>query len=232
MNTLPEAGRGLAGYWPLNEGSGGSAIDWSGNGGNGTWYGVGVGTNGTYYSAGKTSQWAGAFDGTSTYINAGASAALKPTQITIVGWVNLSASQTATCSPVSRGNINYGSGYFFTLSPSSVRFYASYGGGGNQYDIISANGTYTGWNFYAAVASASDVQLYVNGTMLTHKGSRSGLLGYASGDTATVIGGALSSAPTLSNGTWQPCLGSINDVRVYGRALSANEIQEIYNAEK
>ncbi len=52
---------GLVGYWPLNEGNGATAIDQSGNGGNGTWSGAQAGTSG-YYSVGKIGSWAGYFN--------------------------------------------------------------------------------------------------------------------------------------------------------------------------
>ena len=228
LEPLDYGDSSLVGYWPMNEGTGNFAYDFSGNNSTGTWSGTQAGTSG-YYSAGKVGSWAGYFNGTNDYVDAGT---VKPSQITITLWTNESSAQTQNCSLVSRGNLNYGSGYFLLLGGSSVTWESSYGGGGYQYNIISASGQpINSWYFLTAVASASNVQLYANGRLVA-SGSRTNLLSYQSGDTDTMIGSSLSYAPTLINGSWQPCLALIDDIRIYNRALSAAEIQAMYNAGK
>ena len=127
--------------------------------------------------------------------------------------------------------MNNGSGYFLYVSNGGgITWSASYGGGGYQYDSINSTGPTNTWYHLTVVASASNVQIYINGKLVA-SGPRTNLLGYSIGDTDTMIGSALSYAPTLINGSWQPCLGLIDDVRIYNRALSAAEVQALYNAE-
>jgi type II secretory pathway pseudopilin PulG len=78
---------GLVGYWNLNEGSGSSTIDQSGNVNNGTWSGTASGNNGTYYTGGKIGSNAGYFNGTNDYVNLGNPTALQvPNAISVVAW--------------------------------------------------------------------------------------------------------------------------------------------------
>jgi prepilin-type N-terminal cleavage/methylation domain-containing protein len=79
---------GLVGYWPMNEGTGSSTLDQSGNGNNGTWSGTPIGSNGTYYTGGIVGNYAGDFNGSNDYVNLGSSATLQVPTISVFAWAN------------------------------------------------------------------------------------------------------------------------------------------------
>lgn len=224
LTSLPESGRGLVGYWPLNEGTGGTAIDWSGNSDGGTWAGTQAGTSG-YYSAGKNWQWAGAFDGASTYV--GIPFASDPVTLntaTFIAWIYPTA-ETA------------GDGILYSrASTQAIGMTFNSNGNGLGYTWDNQNGStfnWTGgptiplntWSFVAAVINTNNAVLYV-GT--------GGVLKSAVNNVANV-------AQTL-NGTLDIGLdsysslrsfkGLIGEARLYSRALSDSEIRQIYSMEQ
>jgi len=76
------------------------------------------------------------------------------------------------------------------------------------------------WDFYCATRSGTDGNIYQNGMNI-----KSGAAGTpTSGTTAVYIGNNSGSTHSLG--------GYMDDVRLYGRALSALEIQQLYNAGK
>ncbi len=222
INTLPEAGRGLVGYWPLNEGSGSSAIDWSGNGNNGTLSG-GAG----YYSPGKTEQWAGSFNGSSAYISVPDNASLDPSSsITVAGWFYFTTDTTQSVYyPVAKEGSS-GGGWALGLQGT----YTNCGSGKNgtfyaylNQGILCASSpsSLNTWYFVAFTYDNGTSNLYINGT----------LVGRSTSLTMTSNASMPLNIGRRSDATWY-WPGYIQDVRFYGRALSAAEIQQIYNAEK
>ncbi len=218
LALLPQ-GEGLVGYWSLDEGSGMTAFDGSGNGNNGTWNGTASGTSG-YYSAGKVGNWAGYFNGSNDYVNAGTSTAYQFTgPFTISAWVNPSGIGVFVSKEDAGGN-----GYIFAdYTSSTVNFCIfngstqnceGYGGGTNA----PPEGA---WSFVVAVYNGSSLSYYLNGSFVSL--------------TTTTIVPTVSTGPLVigltQRGGFSDFSGLIDDVRIYNRALSATEIQAIYNAE-
>lgn len=123
--------RGLVGYWPLDEGSGSTANDLSGNQNNGTWSGTQASPNSSYYGAGKVYPYAGWFDGSTDrvglpYYDVGGT-------LTYSFWVNSA--------------INGGGGRFFDLMSTLVEI------GGNTLtffpNVISGSSYSASYNFGA-----------------------------------------------------------------------------------
>jgi hypothetical protein len=118
------SGNGLVGYWPLDEGTGTTAMDISGNNNSGMWNGTTTGTSG-YYSLGKIGPWGGAFDGSSDYIAAtttGINVSAGGAN-TVTFWMNLKVNtgkvifslgtfnyhlQSATCAGINNNGTVYG----------------------------------------------------------------------------------------------------------------------------
>ncbi len=219
VSSLPETGRGLVGYWPLNEGSGGSALDWSGYASTGTWGGTPAGTSG-YYSAGHPWQWAGAFNGTTTndYANAGNKAALGVTNsFTMAAWIYISSSQTYT-GIMGDGNWD-SSGVTFGFLNGYLHVEMSRAGAAS---MLSANATLplNQWVYAAFVFGNGVGTFYMNGVPA---GSGSAV--------APVAGTSNFYIGTTAQGGWNPMVGLLDDVRVYDRALSASEIAQLYAME-
>jgi prepilin-type N-terminal cleavage/methylation domain-containing protein len=226
LEPLDYGDTSLVGYWPMNEGAGSTSgvsqtVDASGNGNNGTWYGTAGGTNGTYYAPGKVGNWAGTFDGSTDYITVGTSTVLQPTNaITISAWVNTTSSSTTE-----RIISNFhGTSYGYVFSVLSGLFTLQLGNG-TAFTALQRFTVMPGiWYHVVATWDGANIKIYVNGTQ---QGAAMAFTGFAydAGNVITTIGGN----NTNSSNRWN---GSSDDVRIYNRALSAAEIQAMYNAGK
>ncbi len=211
---------GLVGWWPLTEGSGTVALDFSGNGNNGTWAGTAP-----YYASGKVGPYAGTFDGSTDRVTFADTAALRPVALTLVAWENLSnttcAAGNANCIIFSKyggdyhgvilENLTGGTPYFQILSSST------------SLPAIAAGTVSAGkWSQIAGTWDGATMALYVNGVSVATTS--------ASAITWDVGGGGMIGGTSWF--TYYNFPGQINDLRFYSRALSAAEVQALYNAEK
>lgn len=207
---------GLAGYWPLDNGSGTTATDVSTNGNNGTL------TNGPTWTTGQIGS-AVDFDGTNDYINAGTDASLVFTsKRTLSAWIYIDG--TMVNGDTYRIIYKHSSGdtnAYYGLSVGHNGFgikLTSYQGGGGGNISSSAFLNAGQWYHVAATFDQPTVSLYINGALdSTQQDTVGG--GYASGSGTTYIGGI--SGEGYFN-------GKIDEVRVYGRPLSADEISQVY----
>ncbi len=210
--TLWTQASGLVGYWPFEN----SLSDNSGLGFNGTWYG----TSTSRYVPGKVGFSAGFFNGSSDYVDIPYNQSLSITNsATLSGWI-FSTSTSAYQSIVGIQNAH--------------RFLAV--GGGNAmngwWNTSLLDAAYTGyacnylngWHYAALTYTSSDgyLRLYCDGLPVGSK-YYGGTLAVSTNDTTI---GVRSQSLNLY------VAGSIDDVRVYSRALSTSEIQNIYNATK
>jgi len=203
---------GLVGYWPLNEGSGTVAHDQSGNGDNAI-------TNGSWLAPGKVGSAALILaSGTSIAYSIGSPSTVLPsTAITISAWINATSFA------------NY-SNYFQDSNWWSVNgswdLY-SYGGGGADFGIYNSGVEYDG-----TCSSISAGQWHLlTGTYDGHA-SRLFLDGSQCATITSLNGQSLDRTPiTISSAPAPGTTQSLNDVRIYNRALSPAEIQALYTAE-
>ncbi len=163
------------------------------------------------------------FDGVDDYVNLGNDSSLKPDlPVTLSAWVKLSVLNNGeTIISLDDPAINY-YGVFFQIHPDNY-VHVSYGDGGPA--TISSRRGKTGttslnsgtWYHVAAVVKgATDMDLYING--YDDGGSYNGgggSLAYSSGDSFM---GSTGGSRSFYNGT-------IDEVVIYNRALSAEEIQ-------
>jgi prepilin-type N-terminal cleavage/methylation domain-containing protein len=220
LEPLDYGDTSLVGYWPMNEGTGSTAYDFSGTSVVGTWNGTKIGTSG-YYAPGKVGNWAGTFDGSTDYITVGTSTVLQPTNaITISAWVNTTSSSTTE-----RIISNFhGTSYGYVFSVLSGLFTLQLGNG-TAFTALQRFTVMPGiWYHVVATWDGANIKIYVNGTQ---QGAAMAFTGFAydAGNVITTIGGN----NTNSSNRWN---GSSDDVRIYNRALSAAEIQAMYNAGK
>jgi prepilin-type N-terminal cleavage/methylation domain-containing protein len=233
-NLALASGRGLVGYWPMDEGVGTTAIDQSENGNLGTWSGTQAGTSG-YYSLGKVGPWTGMFNGINTvgtgnFIGTASPVTTATTNITLAAWFKTSNANRDGQGIVYNGSDKNGNGYgfFVNMEGETDGHLKLLYGAIAWYDtgvVVSSNA----WHYGV-------MELSNNGKTMTF------YLDGSSVYTNTV--GTAPNAPTLETdigrnnyivsnpGVDRYFLGLIDDVRVYNRALSAGEIQEMYNAEK
>ncbi len=216
---------GLVGYWPLDEGAGSTTVDQSGNGNNGIWTGTPI--NGSYYASGKVGNSSANVNGTNSYATV-PSSTLHQTTFTVAAWVN----------PVNLRNSN--DLIFGDFNTTATRFnYAlsiDRSGLGSTPYIEFSNNAGTIAVAEDSVAAVGNTWMHLAGTFdgATLKLYRNGVLATSSA-TALVPsnqGGAMDigrGGDYTGNLMFQ---GLIDDMRVYSRALSAGEIQALYNSER
>lgn len=222
---------GLVGYWKFDEGSGNTTADWSGNGNTGNL--MDMNTTAPDNATGNlTSGWNSTacrhgnclnFDGRDDYVDLGNASVISPTDaITIEAWIY----------PISLGAGNYG------------RVVAK---GNNDYGLMiqgntritfNLNGTAYGTtpigslllNNWSHVAGTFDknlatqqIKTYINGVQLGN-GTRTTPIDYwpSVGDNYST--GFIGNNLYLDRGF----NGTIDEVRIYNRALSTGEIQQQY----
>ena len=213
----------LVGWWPA-EGNANDVI----SGDNGTLEG------GATFAAGEVRQGF-RLDGTNAYVQIPDSAALKPTNVTVEAWVWLDPNLPSTNGGeqiVFKKNTwsAWFEGYSLLKETvangdgtSSDRFQFCISHTGDQVAINSQTIVQRGvWYHVAATYDGNQSILYVNGVA-----EASAIAGFALDyDTTPVFIG--------TTGTWAPYLsmfgGIIDEVSIYNQALTAAEIQSIYNA--
>ena len=223
--SKPPTNLGLVGYWSMNEGTGTVAGDGSGNGNRG------ILTGGPTWVDGKRGK-AINFDGGDDYVNAGSAGNFERTNsFTVSLWIKRNPNPTVTEAVVAK---EVGSGTFQGWGLLIL------GGAANDpYRINIANTSGTN-NLLVEYPRTNDsgwhhVVFTYNGTSVA-----SGVFLYEDGisKTQTIIADTLSaSILTATNfqigardGAASLFSGSIDEVRVYNRALSATEIQALYNS--
>ncbi len=216
---------GLVGYWPMDEGSGGTTYDASGNNNNGT---ITIGSGGTQTTV--TQAWANAspsrvgdglnFDGTDDYADAGNKFSLNiGDNMTVFFWINapINNSYQRAISKNNQGS----QGWEIQNSPSSanVALRLDTSAGLNQCFYIN-NVIDSTWHNIAFTISGGLVNIYVDGAI---KSNVAYSVGNGLGNSTDLV---MAAAYNYS----LPFNEKLNDVRIYNRALSATEIMNLYNS--
>jgi len=216
---------GLVGYWTMD----GSKVNWktgavtdsSGRGNTGTITNMATSTG---VGAGKIGQ-ALEFDGRDDYVNAGDNTSLRITgSFTISAWVKTNQNTTGLYVATKYNNTN---GYFLGITGTAPA--------GRMFGGVTTAGTITRrftntvltkgqwYHIVTTYSTAGTENMYVNSVL----------------DNGTQEGTPPTSVPSTSginfevgsnNGGASKWNGLIDEVRVYNRALSADEIQKLYNA--
>lgn len=220
--------QGLVGYWPLNEGTGTTFYDLSGNGNNGTLY------NGPVWTTGKVWKYALQFEPnfptlTDQYVNLGTGLqqyVQGTSPVTFSMWYYLPSIQSGSDGwPVifgnSRGSPRNGYDVFISTgsTPPAGRFYFERFFGGSTQAVYSSVAS-VGWHFVTATYNGAVMSLYIDGVLASSTPST----GSISPNEPLFLGND-GNYPLYGYGT-------VSDFRVYDRALSASEIQALYTMQK
>jgi len=205
MTALLNWNNSLVGWWRMNEAAGGTLVqDFSGYGNNGTW----VGNTTSNVTTGRFGN-ALAFDGVDDYIDAGNDASLNIADaITVSLWINHISGQAI----ISHYSVNKG----WSLYSNVFGIYTTNGGVDANVLLIDNQ-----WEHLVGVYDGSFVKMYHNGG-LYHSAPQTGKI--------IASGVALTIAAYSHNVGGVKMAGSIDEVRIYNRALSAAEINASYNA--
>ena len=214
---------GLVGYWPFEDAPSITAIDKSGNGNNGTL------TNGPKYTNGKIGQ-AVDFDAVNDLINAGSGSTIDDIFAnggTVSFWFNI-RSLTASGTFRNRFIVKRSTiGWFIDVKDTQaiMLFFAQFSTNGGQWQTPTNTATLNQWIHFAVTydgsSTANDPIFYINGGRVatTEVGTPSGT--FQSDATETLLLGNTSAGGKATD-------GKMDDVRLYNRALSANEIHQLY----
>jgi hypothetical protein len=215
--------RGLVGWWKFDEGSGTAAADSSGNGNNGSLYDANTtnvdGNTPPTWTTGKFGK-ALSFDGVDDYVLVHDSPSINITgnQMTIEVWINPSIAGQQDKWIVKKmfaGTEGYRlglvGGKVFLQIPNSTAW--SYGLSGTTYLLANT------WYHAIGTYDGSTMKIYVNGTLESSMSKTENII---------------PAADNLWIGTWTSTTahfnGTIDEVRIYNRALTADEIKASYDA--
>jgi Concanavalin A-like lectin/glucanases superfamily len=222
---------GLMGYWTFDEGSGSTAKDSSGNGNDGGWKGTQTKSSG-YYTAGKIGNYAAYFNGSNNFVSISShpvphGGSAWP-NFTLSSWVNRTSSGyfVVFADLLTSSDDNQTTGNFVLRIEKNSNLLLGFVFTGNNTTPVAFNSSSSvplnRWTHVAMVSQnhAAKITLYINGV---GSGVTSSQSYAAAGRNLTYIG---------SDDTTSFFSGSIDDVRLYNRALSAAEIEAIYSAQK
>jgi len=207
LPDIPVTDPNLVGWWKFDEGTGSTALDWSGHGNHGT-------INGDPQSVAGYDGDALEFDGSGDYVNCGNGPSLQiQDAITIAFWFKVEAFQTTWEAFLSKGDNSYR---------------ASRGGGDGNATHLGISGTSVGnfngnviitggdWHHYAGTYDGTNARIYIDGVLDTEVAS-TGQINISSYE--LWIG-------TNSQNTGRLLHGLMDEVRIYNKALTVEEIQQ------
>ncbi len=208
---------GLVGYWSMEDATGTKATDFSGNNNTGTL------TNGPVWTTGKYGK-AVSFDGTNDYLSTNLSTAYSP--LTVSLWlkatspttnqtfISKTSSGNSFLAWIGRNNNSVGQG---TSGDGKVSFALD---SGSFYKITSTSVLSANtWYYIVMQCGTAGLNLYINGALEANN--------------ATTNCHSNSTAFQFGNDNWsgggEYFGGSLDDLRIYNRALTATEISNLYN---
>ncbi len=213
----------LVGWWRMNEASGGTLVqDFSGYGNNGTW-------SGNTTSNVTSGQFGNAlsFDGVNDYVNAGNDNSISnlSENFSVLVWFKLYSLPEAGQYPhiVSQRDLSSSTWNIIVHSDFNGNLSFSV-----PYSTTAANGRIitpilNTWYHLSVVIQTKVIYMYINGVEQSYVSRTTGV-GTRTLNSSIPIG--------IGNriGGGRDVNGSIDEVRIYNRALSANEISASYNA--
>ncbi|MDP3724574.1 MAG: DUF2341 domain-containing protein, partial [bacterium] len=211
---------GLVGYWKLDEsGSALSAKDYSEGGNNGgarNW-------TSTNWTTGQISN-AGALNGTNEYIEVPNNNSFNVSSLTMSAWIRVAAFPSTGEYPSIISRHNGGptnAGYTLQISGTSgeaQKIRVAIGDGDFQAAVSSTNVAANVWYHVAGTFDGTTMTIFVNG--VSENTATNGLTNYSNVLQVGYSPGNISGDDYFN--------GLIDDVKIYNRALSANEIASDY----
>ena len=241
-DTIPEDTftRGLVGYWSFDEGTGQIAYDNSDNNNDGTLGGTSsIETSDPVWTTPTSSPSqrgvkgnALNFDGEDDYVDCGSDESVKPNHISISVWLRLRFVPDTSNRIVSKWWDGSSRSYELFINTGSVDtstlyFYVSTDGNIPDTSCYHSFSAYHGlWTHVVATYDGSIQRLYFNGVEVA---SNSGESGNINPNNADLIIGAQPRDANPTETFLHYFNGAIDEVRIYNRALSAEEIRYHYN---
>jgi Concanavalin A-like lectin/glucanases superfamily len=214
---------GLVGYWPFDEGTGLMTYDSSGNSNNGILINKPIWTTGKVGQALKFNVFANASNDdvrqNAASVLIGKSFDVPDLPLTLTAWINPVDFNDWRAIFSKRDSYDYWDMRFdIGLSMDSGAVYLTTAQDTVTFDYTPPTNA---WTHIAVVATRTNTRLYVNGQLVEESDPvRLGTSERAN----TAIGGTGEGV----GGDNDPFSGIIDEVRIYNRALSASEVQQVY----
>ena len=216
VSTLYNFAPGPVGYWNLDEKSGTTASDISGNGNTGTWNG-----SGNHFVSGKVGG-AGNFNGSSDYITSADATNLNSSSVTVEAWVKFTVIDGVYRTIAGKWQPGVKEQYLIQIdSDNKIGWWTGNSSSGAGGRLASSTTPVSGrWYHIAATITGTTKSIYLNGVL----------------DNSTTSGNALSGTSDIDFGIgskksgggsyYEFFNGQIDDVKVYNYARSAKQISE------
>jgi hypothetical protein len=215
---------GLVGYWTMDGSktnwSTGQETDASGNGNTGQLIAMSTSTSPTIGKVGQALK----FNGSNQEIDMGTPSALNITgnAITVSAWVYPTVSDSNNRGVA--GDVNNAVTQGYILYDHAGQPTLAIGNGSTHFESATSLAAINTWQMWTGVYDGSNLYIYVNGQSAGTPVATTGNISSSAADFQIAKNGYTGDVPWF--------LGSIDDVRVYNRALSASEVQALYNATK
>jgi hypothetical protein len=207
---------GLVGYWtfdgkdtPWSSPTAGTALDKSGNGNTGTLTNMNLATAPVQGKIGQALK----FDGSSGYVSVGSGLVPTNSDFTVSGWVFGGEAGQAIFSQGYDGVNDWG----LNFRIDTCDFVVS----GSLYRVLYTSPSATTWHHYVCQRNNNIMSVYVDG-ILQNSTTQAGSLRSSGSNYIGARRNSVSVKDSYFN-------GSIDDVRIYNRALSAGEVKQLYN---
>lgn len=214
---------GLQGWWAFEDGNASATItDLSANTNTGTWKNKAVGDHNTSLSYDGLDE-CGYFDGVNDYVSVGNDVSLRGmTDLTIEAWIygDKFVSYAGIVSSWSAPNQLYILGYFQGGSATKLGTIALYVYNGTKSDALKSNTNLNLNEWYHVVGvfkGGTSITIYINGVEDVTKST-----------TVTKINNLATAATVIGIYASYEFDGLIDDVRIYNRTLSSEEIRNHY----
>ncbi|HUT46759.1 MAG TPA: LamG domain-containing protein [Sedimentisphaerales bacterium] len=200
----------LVGWWKLDEGMGGIVLDWSGHDNDGTL------ANGPLWVPGNEGD-ALEFDGVDDTIRLGTGPALDgPTDLSAAAWIKTSTASAGVI--IQQRNGGYNGEYRFMVNGNGQLDFMLYGDSDSQYTFTTTKTVNDdNWYHVVAIRQGQNGYIYVDGRL---EASNTGTIRSLDSTIQVAIGADIRDSVNYFNGT-------IDDVRIYNRALTEDEIKQV-----
>ena len=218
--SLWSGASGLVGYWPMDEGTGTTTADLSGNNNTGTLTNSPTWVTSSNCKSGNCIS----FDGVDDHVIVANSSSVGPAVMTVSTWartLNNSVIQEFV-SKTEGGSYNLGINFWSANSLSWVAYIAGNYRAAEKSSSIMNNT----WHHITGTFDGSTIRLFLDGVQVGSYNQA----GTISTITTPLCFGA-EAGPTICNGG-RFLQGNLDDIRIYNRALSVDEVKSIYNAHK
>jgi len=207
------------GYWRFSEATGPTAAnDGSGSGLDGAYNNVTVGTDGPrppQFNGFEPTNRAPTFDGASSYVTVNNSLLSGRSAFTIGGWIRPAVTPANRTGLFGQNDVVE----FGFINPTQLQCWTPSGGS------VNANYTHAAgqWHHVVAVGDGATIRIFIDGALGASGGTATANYGSSAFNFNIGGGGIFDSTTNWFN-------GQIDEVVVYHRALTTNEIRSLYIA--